>query len=197
MGLTLVRHGETEGESSIRYHGRTDVPLSRLGRQQMHGVQRALQGRAFAAVYASTLSRSVEAAAIAAGGAGVMRIAGFDEIDFGTWEGLTAEEIAASDPEGYAYWRAQPGDFAYPGGDSTAQFRTRVADALRGVLGAAPGGELLMVVHKGVIRCILAELLRLSAAERAAITVDLASIHEVRLTNGEWCAAVLDRTDHL
>ena len=29
--LILVRHGETEGESSIRYHGRTDVALSELG----------------------------------------------------------------------------------------------------------------------------------------------------------------------
>ena len=33
--LILVRHGETEGESSIRYHGRTDVALSELGRAQM------------------------------------------------------------------------------------------------------------------------------------------------------------------
>ena len=35
--LVLVRHGETEGESSIRYHGRNDVALSALGRAQMLG----------------------------------------------------------------------------------------------------------------------------------------------------------------
>ena len=32
--IILVRHGETVGESSIRYHGRNDVVLSRKGRSQ-------------------------------------------------------------------------------------------------------------------------------------------------------------------
>ena len=40
--LILVRHGETEGESSIRYHGRTDVALSELGRAQMRLAGRAI-----------------------------------------------------------------------------------------------------------------------------------------------------------
>ena len=33
--LCIVRHGETAGQSSIRYYGSTDVPLSRLGEEQM------------------------------------------------------------------------------------------------------------------------------------------------------------------
>jgi broad specificity phosphatase PhoE len=33
--LVLVRHGETEGNSSIRYYGDTDIELSELGRAQM------------------------------------------------------------------------------------------------------------------------------------------------------------------
>src|SRR5208282_5591650 len=41
--LILVRHGETEGESSIRYHGRTDVALSELGRTQMNLAGRAIE----------------------------------------------------------------------------------------------------------------------------------------------------------
>ena len=43
--LILVRHGETEGESSIRYHGRTDVALSELGRAQMRLAGRAIETR--------------------------------------------------------------------------------------------------------------------------------------------------------
>ena len=31
--ILLVRHGETEGESSIRYHGSADVALSEEGRE--------------------------------------------------------------------------------------------------------------------------------------------------------------------
>ena len=37
--IVLVRHGETTGESSIRYYGATDVPLSDLGRQQVRAAQ--------------------------------------------------------------------------------------------------------------------------------------------------------------
>jgi broad specificity phosphatase PhoE len=201
--LTLVRHGETDGQSSIRYYGRTDVPLSPLGRAQMERVRAALAARRFAAVYTSTLSRASEAARIisdAAGGTVLrpMLIAGFDEIDFGEWEGLTIEEIQERCPRLYTEWAAhRGGDFIYPGGESTRGFRARVAQALREVLARAPSGELLFVLHKGVIRCILAELLGYDEAQRRNLIVALGSIHVVACDNGTWSAETLDRTEHL
>ena len=201
--LTLVRHGETDGQSSIRYYGRTDVPLSPLGRAQMERVRAVLAGHRFAAVYTSTLSRASEAARIisdAAGGTVLtpMRIAGFDEIDFGEWEGLTVEEIRDRYPRLYTEWAAQRGgDFTYPSGESTRGFRERVARALREVLARAPSGELLFVLHKGVIRCILAELLGYDEAQRRNLIVALGSIHVVTCDNGAWSAEALDGTEHL
>ncbi|HVO26674.1 MAG TPA: histidine phosphatase family protein [Candidatus Margulisiibacteriota bacterium] len=200
--LVLVRHGETEGQSSVRYHGRTDVPLSALGRAQMACAREALADERFDAVYASTLSRSVEAAAIIAGAAAtVTRVTGFDEIDFGDWEGLTAEEIRGRDPERYARWVGPRTDFAYPGGESVSAFRARVVRALHEVLAQAPPGHLLFAVHKGIIYSVLTELLQLDEMQRRTLTVPLASIHVVsRATargNGGWRAEVLDRTDHL
>lgn len=205
--LTLVRHGETEGQSSVRYHGRNDVPLSPLGRLQMERVRQALGTSMFAGVFASRLSRAVEAALIvggtaasstAAGGTNaVTRIAAFDEIDFGDWEGLTAEEIQARDPELYARWTLHRAEFTYPGGESTRAFRSRVVMGVHDVLGNAPSGELLFVLHKGVIRSILAELLQLDDTQRHGLVVALASIHVITLHNGRWRAHVLDRTDHL
>lgn len=197
LRLTLVRHGETDGQSSIRYHGRTDVALSTVGRRQMECVRHALHGRMFDAVYASTLSRSVEGAAIVSGGAAVRRIAAFDEINFGDWEGLTVEEIAANAPEVYARWCVRTGDFQYPGGESSASFRARVVRALHELLAGADRGELLFVVHKGVIRCVLTELLRIDETHRVALAVELASIHVVGRVNGVWAAEMLDCTTHL
>jgi broad specificity phosphatase PhoE len=197
MRLTLVRHGETEGQSSIRYHGRSDVPLSALGRAQMQRVRTALRPRVFARVYASRLSRAVEAAAIVGGAAHIEQIAGFDEIDFGAWEGLTAEEIAARDPEPYARWMLDKAEFVYPGGESTGAFRARVVRALHELLAAAPDGDLLLVVHKGVIRAVLTELLQPDDSQRHRLTVPLASIHVICRDNSRWRAEVLDRTDHL
>ncbi|HXN11878.1 MAG TPA: phosphoglycerate mutase family protein, partial [Candidatus Acidoferrales bacterium] len=66
--LILVRHGETEGESSIRYHGRNDVPLSEPGRAQMRLASRAIEtrrgGGTFARVFSSPLVRASEGARI-------------------------------------------------------------------------------------------------------------------------------------
>jgi broad specificity phosphatase PhoE len=197
MRLTLVRHGETEGQSSIRYHGRSDVPLSPLGRSQMERARAALNGRRFAGVFASRLSRAVEAAGIIGGTTAVTRIAAFDEIDFGSWEGLTVEEIQSRDPELYARWRANRAAFTYPGGESTTAFRARVATGLHEVLGTAAPGELLFVLHKGVIRTILGELLRLDDARRHGLIIALASIHVLRRRGACWHAEALDRTDHL
>ena len=201
--LTLVRHGETEGESSIRYYGRTDVPLSPLGRAQMERVRAALAARRFAAVYTSTLSRAGEAARIIsdAGGGTVlmpMPIAGFDEIDFGEWEGLTIEEIRVRSPRLYAEWEAHRGGaFTYPGGESTRGFRERVGQALHEVMAQAPSGEVLFVVHKGVIRCIVAELLGFDKAQRYNLIAELGSIHIIACDNGAWSVEALDRTEHL
>ncbi len=205
--LVLVRHGETEGQSSIRYYGRTDVPLSAHGCAQMRCVQRVLAGYRFTRVYASELSRTVAAAEIISGTAAsgttpndttaVTRVAGFNEIDFGDWEGLTIDEIAARAPALYARWVGNRGDFQYPGGEYTPAFRARVVAALHRVLAAAPPGDLLFVLHKGVIRSILMELLRLDEAQRHELVLALGSIHIVSRGDGGWRAEVLDRTDHL
>jgi broad specificity phosphatase PhoE len=198
--LTLVRHGETEGQSSIRYYGRTDVPLSSLGRAQMERVRAALAARPFSAVYTSTLSRASEAAGIIGDGTVIrpIPIPGFDEIDFGEWEGLTIDEIRERYPRLYTEWQAhRGGDFTYPGGESTRGFRERVAQALHEVMTQAPPGELLFVLHKGVIRCIMAELLGYDEVQRCNLVLALGSIHAITYDNGAWLPAALDRTEHL
>lgn len=152
--LILVRHGETEGQSSIRYYGVTDVPLSDLGREQIRAAKDRIPGETYDAVWASTLCRSWEAARIIAPEAPIRLEFDFREIDFGDWEGLTREEIEAVDPDGFAEWQASDSDFHFPGGESRADFRARIA---RGYARLRASGEksVLVVAHKGVVRTLL------------------------------------------
>jgi broad specificity phosphatase PhoE len=200
--LILVRHGETEGESSIRYHGRTDVALSDLGRRQMRSVRDALESMfaqsGYAQVFTTPLRRAHESAQIVAGHERVVAIEEFREVDFGIFEGLTADEIRERHPANFERWmreRTSP-DYAYPGGESRAAFSERVARGVERMLqlwvpgrSASPQPSLL-VAHRGVIRSVV----RLLA--EAEPTVELGSIHILELRD-RWLARALDVTAHL
>lgn len=196
--LILVRHGETEGQSSIRYHGRTDVALSDLGRRQMRLAAHAIHSphpRKFAHAFSSPLVRASEGVRIVAGeSATVTMIEEFAEVHFGLFEGLTADEIRERYPEEFARWNADrlAPSFTYPGGESRAAFAERVERGLERMLShwTPRENDALLVAHRGVIRAIVRKL-----TNREPI-VELGSIHVLRF-NGDWQVEALDLIDHL
>lgn len=152
--LILVRHGETAGQSSIRYYGATDVPLSKLGREQAGRARRAIPGTTFESVWASSLSRAWASAQIIASPHPIRIESDFREIDFGRWEGLTREEIEVVDPVLHAEWQSGRAGFEFPEGETRAEFRSRVAAGLAR-LRASEVRSALVVAHKGVVRALL------------------------------------------
>ncbi len=198
--LILVRHGETEGQSSIRYHGRTDVALSELGRSQMRAARTAIErvhgGLKFERVFTTPLVRASEGARLIAGeSAPLAVIEEFIEVHFGLFEGLTAEEIRARYPAEYARWNSDrlAADFTYPQGESRAAFAARVERGVDRMLALWPPGDgrrALVVAHRGVIRAIVSRL-----AGRQP-TVELGSIQILGFDRA-WHPLALDVTEHL
>jgi broad specificity phosphatase PhoE len=162
--IVLVRHGETVGNSHVRFHGSSDLPLSDEGRAQMRAAAQQLRTEVFDLVMASPLQRSWEGAWIVSGAAPVRLESDFREVHFGRWEGLTREEIEASDPVLCADWQAGAEGFEYPSGERRADFRARVYGALERVQ-ASGASSVLCVIHKGVIRTIAERLLGAPLAE--------------------------------
>jgi broad specificity phosphatase PhoE len=215
LKLALVRHGETVGNSSIRYHGRTDVELSNLGRRQMRAAQSWLKihlaGARRGPIVASPLRRAAEGASIIAGGATpIIEIEEFVEVDFGRFEGLTAAEIEARYPVDFARWnrdRLDPG-FTYPAGESRREFTLRVERGIQRMLELidrpapaaqstpttpTPDEAAIVVAHRGVIRIIANRL--------AGVTpqIELGSIQILQRDNaaGSWHPHDLDIVSHL
>jgi len=202
--LILVRHGETEGESSIRYHGRNDVPLSDLGRAQMRAARATIEeeygGLAFERVFTSPLVRAAEGARIivSADAPAPVALEEFAEVHFGDFEGLTREEISARFPDEYVRWRADPLSpaYTYPGGENRAAFTARVERGVVLMLShwapeRAPGAtRALLVAHRGVIRTTVKTL---AGAEPS---VELGSIHILEYAD-RWKPAALDLVAHL
>jgi broad specificity phosphatase PhoE len=156
--IVMIRHGETDGESSIRFHGKGDPALSAEGREHILAAAAGLRGECFDVIVASPLRRSWESARTLAGRTPVRLEGDFREVDFGRWEGLTAAEIQASDPILYEDWRNKSPGFEFPGGEALKDFATRVQ---RGFARLRDSGvtNALLVLHKGPIRVIAEDLL--------------------------------------
>ena len=188
--LWLVRHGETEGQSSIRYHGSNDVPLSDAGREQIRALLPLLEGVAFERVVHSPLSRAAESAALLRDGlrldARTLRAdERLREICFGDAEGMTREEIAAAFPAFWDEYESGRTD-AYPGGEPRARFAARVAAAVSELVADDWRSDALLVAHRGIVKFAIMTLLGIEAAPPAAFGVDLGSVSVLRRSGGRW-----------
>jgi broad specificity phosphatase PhoE len=159
--LYLVRHGTTTLNVQNRYRGRRDIPLDAWGYQDAVDAARYLSRAGLTAVYTSPLRRAIATAQIIADEARVpdLRILhGLNNVDYGAWEGMTAEEAAMFDPEAFALYRTSPNIAACPLGERLSDAQHRMMAALQ-LIGARHGGEAVVAVtHAVMIRLAFVEI---------------------------------------
>jgi alpha-ribazole phosphatase/probable phosphoglycerate mutase len=153
----LIRHGEPAGVRG-RCYGKLDIGLSAAGRAQIERTAEYLRAEPLAAIYASPRRRTMESARILAGShdCACHEDAGLCEIDFGDFEGLTYDEIAARYPAIYRRWMKSPTKVQFPNGESFAAMRVRVLLAFQAICLRHAGKTMAIVTHGGVIRIVLA-----------------------------------------
>jgi alpha-ribazole phosphatase len=160
--IWLIRHGEPAGVRG-RCYGKLDIGLSAAGRAQMEATGRCLQAEHLDAIYASPRVRTMESARILASfhACDCREDAGLCEIDFGDFEGLTYDDIAARYPVLYRQWMDSPTDVEFPNGESFAAMRVRVLRAFEAIRRANEDRTAAIVTHGGVIRILLAWVLEM------------------------------------
>jgi broad specificity phosphatase PhoE len=132
--LLIVRHGHVEGIDPERFRGRTDVPLTAEGEAQANDLaKRVAAGWKPKAIYTSPLRRCV---ATGAAMARACRIAPkvlelLVDINYGTWQWKTHDEVRAAHPATYDVWQRAPQMVRFPAGESLQDVAVRAADALR------------------------------------------------------------------
>ena len=152
LELWLVRHGETVWNLEGRVQGRSDPPLSEVGRVQAGKLAPRLARTAFSAVYSSGLARTDETARLVLPGASVVMDSRLRELDFGVWEGELWSVVADTDAAALHAWFADPYRNTPTGGEPYAALGER----LRAWLASLPGtGRVLAVTHGGPIRALL------------------------------------------
>ena len=131
--IDLLRHGKPEG--GRRYRGQIDDPLSSEGWQEMWA---SVDGSASAweQVISSPLIRCYAFAA-ALGDKLQIPVAQdqrLREVGFGAWEGHSADELRAQDPEIIARFYHDPVTNRPAGAEPLKEFRDRVSSALQDIL---------------------------------------------------------------
>lgn len=196
----LLRHGETEWNAQNRFCGRSDVPLSDLGRWQAQRLGERLKSVPLEALYASPLKRAMETARLISAMTGLEPIVDerLVEINYGHWEGKTLAEIMRDHPAVYKAWRADPGQVAPPGGESGIEAQRRVVPFLEAL--AAKHGEqhIAVVFHKTVCRLAVCHFLGMSPSDyRRRLTMDNTALNIVQSRDGGWQMVTYNDTSHL
>lgn len=171
VDLFLIRHGETAWNRERRFQGQLDSPLTERGIEQAERAGKRLLAElddpAGYLLTSSPLGRAHHTAALVAREIG--RAAGeitlddrLMEMTWGHWDGLTAAEIEARDPE---LWQARIDDrwtVAPPGGGETQQ---AILDrAMAWLADLAPAARVVAVAHGALGRAIRTAYLGLPAA---------------------------------
>jgi ribonuclease H / adenosylcobalamin/alpha-ribazole phosphatase len=160
--LVLVRHGATELTASKRFSGglaSSNPGLTDEGRAQVREVAEWLSpiGEAVDVVVTSPVRRTRESAEILAERLDVPLVEepGFAEMEFGTWDGLTFDEVREQRPDEIDSWLGSL-DVAPGGGESLREVEKRVLDGLSRVLEQYAGQTVVVVSHVTPIKTIVA-----------------------------------------
>lgn len=175
--IDLLNHGDVEGDAV--YRGSTDDALSDLGWQQM--VASLENKNEWDIIITSPLQRCREFAELIAQEEEIdLEVnESFQEIDFGSWEGLTPEDIMQDDVTLIQDWWKSPTKVTPPEGEDFYDFQARVLKSLKAIVEKYQGQRILVVTHSGVIRLILMHILGMPKDSLFRINVDYANLSQI------------------
>ncbi|OEV02824.1 histidine phosphatase family protein [Streptomyces oceani] len=193
--LLLVRHGRTEWSRTGRHTGTTDIPLEEAGRRAAELLGDRLRrtpwrGLPAARVRTSPLVRARETCELAGFGDRARVWGALREWDYGAYEGLTAEEIAARAGGDWFLWRDGVED-----GESMASLAGRADEVVRWARAGEP--DAVLFAHGHVLRMIGARWLGQEPRFAACLRLDPASLSVLGWAHGVPAVARWNDTGHL
>ncbi|MGO8960007.1 MAG: histidine phosphatase family protein [Streptosporangiaceae bacterium] len=201
LELLLVRHGQSEayqdGRPFALVGGHGDPPLSELGHEQARQVAARLTATGLAAIYVTTLQRTVQTAAplVAAVGLDPLVEADLREVNLGDWEGGEFRKWVANGHEIAQRMFAEERWDVIPGAEPDAEFDARVRAAIERLAADHPGQRVAAFTHGGVIGRAMA--LASGSTPFAFIGAENASISRLVITADRWIVRGFNDTAHL
>lgn len=201
--LLIVRHGQTDWNSSSRFQGHTDVPLNAVGLAQAQAISRRLSVERPAAIYSSDLQRAWQTAQIiqqalpAEARCPLIAEPRLREMCFGEWEGLTYSEIQARQHRQLEIWKSDLEHTAPPGGETLLDLKARVQAAYQDILQAHAEATVILVAHGGPLQMLIALALGLPPGRYWQVQLSNASLSELNIYPEGAILNLLNCTEHL
>lgn len=198
--VILVRHGQTAWNKEERVRGQVEVPLDETGVAQAElTATRVVKEWQPVAVYCSPMQRAVQTAQAIARRLDLQAqpTAGINDMNFGEWQGLTAEEVQRRWPQMAHAWLEAPHTVAFPGGESLNALRTRGVAALEEIVARHRDADVVIVGHMVVNRVLLLAVLGLDNSHYWRIGQDTCAINVFRWRQDVFYIDSLNDTCHL
>ena len=198
--IILVRHGQTAYNKEDRIRGQVDVPLNDAGLAQAAATAAriAVEWKPVA-LYSSPLRRAVQTAELIAAPLGLelRTVAGFNDMNFGQWQGLSYSEVRQRWPEMAQAWISRPHTVVFPNGESLARVRQRGMAALRQIIEQHPDQEAVIVGHTVLNRVLLCAMLGLDDSHHWRIGQDTCAVNVIEWREDTFFIGSLNDTCHL
>lgn len=150
--MAILRHGRTAANEEGRYIGRTDLPLSEDGREELEHKKDICDYPNVQKVYSSPLKRCIESAEALFPERELAVVDGLREMDFGDFENMTVEDLI--DLDSYKQWLKGGMDNAPPGGESLRAMVERCFTSIHAILKDMMKNNLThcaIVTHSGIL----------------------------------------------
>jgi broad specificity phosphatase PhoE len=200
--LLLLRHGEVPGIAPPKFRGRQELELTVRGEMQAERTAERVQADwpRVAAVYCSPRHRTV-ATARAVGrrfGLEAEPLPEFDDLDYGTWQGLAHDEARDQWPEQWALWATAPECMVFPQGESLPALSARVASGLQMILPKLSKDQTVIVVaHDSTNRALLMQMLGMHLRFYRALAQDPCCINVIESPGPSAHVRLVNATEHL
>ncbi|MBA7467402.1 Phosphoserine phosphatase 1 [subsurface metagenome] len=197
--LLLVRHGITESNSARKFVGYSDVELSTAGYRQVERLRERLVDDKIDAVYSSDLRRALVTAEVISSGhkVDIVTCPELREVNYGSVEGLTFEEISRLYPEVAESLTNFSLRLKFPGGEDFEGFIERASKFLDKLKRHTPSQTMLIVSHGGPLRVLVCCLLGIDLGHWRQIRLDNASLSIVETYSQGAVVSLLNDTAHL
>lgn len=199
LRLHLLRHGQTAMSRANVFCGRgLDPILTPEGLAMASAFAVAYRALPWSAIYASPLQRARATAEPLARALGLPVHVREDlaELDYGRWDGRSADDVSRDHHVEYERWTADPAWNPPTGGETAVALGQRMTRVIEEIDGAHEDGNVLVVSHKASIRVALCALLGVDVGRfryRFGCPVGSVSIVEFG-AHGPLAATVADRS---